>query len=238
MADRKKLTGEDAEFYEIVLGSELIGDGIDDLDDLVGGGVGSGTGFYRITAKAAVSTLPAALEVDDWFYDSGSNIIPAIGDKVKFATMTAVCEIMTYSVESSKSEIDVTTLCDVIKDYRSGKTEITGTFEGVRLTGGTTAAIAARNRILSQFMDIIEDDGTGVAATGWTKTSVNETMLWFFCYLDQETTVGNIEDILILPITLTAFGPAGVSSDSPQTFNGGFRVQGGEKPQEYIRVVA
>lgn len=238
MADLKKLTGEDAHLYEITLGADLVGDGIDDLDDLVGGGVGSGTGFYRIVAQAAVSTLPAALDVDDWFYDSGSNIIPAIGDIVQFATMTEVCEIMSYGVSSTKSEIDVTTLCNAIKAFRSGKIDMAGTFEGIKITGGTSAQIATRNRILSQFIDVIEDDGTGVAATGWTKTAVNETLLWFFAYLDKPTATGDIEDILILPAILTSLDPAGVTIDAPETFNGGFRVDGGEKPQEYIRTLA
>lgn len=237
--DRKKLIGEDAELYSATLGTAEDGDDVKDFDTLVGGGVGSGAGWWRIVVKlSAASGFPLALAAGDWFYDDGATVIMATGESAQQATLTELCEISAYTVSATKAEIDVTTLCDIIKASRAGKAEMTGSFEGVRIVGGTAAQIAARNAIISQLVTVIEDDGLATIATSWTKTEPSDTLLWFFAYLHATATVTDVENLLILPIRLTSFEEAGVTIDDKQIFNGAFKVDGSEHPQEYQRVIA
>jgi hypothetical protein len=237
--DKLKLIGEDAAIYEVTLGTALIGDAAQDLDDLVGGGVGSGEGWYRIVTKVdTASGLPAALTVDDWFYDDGATIIMAVGDTASKGTFQTLCDITSLTNEASKTEIDVTTICDLVKAYRSGKVELTGAFEGVRSTGGTAAAITARNKLIEQMITVVTDDGAGVIATSWDKTTPNDTLLWIFAFMYESTTSGDIEVVSILPIRLTSLTQTELTVDEKQGLNGAFRVDGGENPTEYQRTIA
>lgn len=236
--DALRLTGEDAHLYKGTLGAEITGDGIDDLDDHNGGGVGSGVGWYRITAiDTGTSGLPTGLAVGDWFWDPGTVIILAAGDKVKPVTLIELCEVSSYSLEPSKTEIDVTTLCDTIKAYRAGKVEITGSFEGIKTVGGTATQIAARNSMKSQFLTLITDDGAGVKATSWSKTAISDDLLWFFAYDYLTSVSAEIEEVSILPIRLLSMS-MGATIDDKQTMNGSFRVDGSEKPQTHQRTIA
>lgn len=237
--DIKRLADEDAAIYKASLGTAEVGDGTSDLDDLVGGGVGSGAGWWRIVTKASSgSGLPDALEVKDFFYDDGATIIMAVGDTASQATLTEICYLTSLSVSNSKNEIETTTLCDTAKSYRSGKSDLTGSFEGVRSVGGTASQIADRNAFISQFMTVITDDGAGNTSTSWAKTDPNDTLLWIFAKMYETTTTDEIETVAILPIRLTSLDSIGITLDDRQNLNGSFRVDGSENPQEYQRTVA
>ena len=72
MADAKNLLiGTDGAIYIVDGDTELIGDGTETLDELVGGtsGDGGGAGFYEVTSKASSGSELDELSVGQYFYN-------------------------------------------------------------------------------------------------------------------------------------------------------------------------
>jgi hypothetical protein len=230
MADAKRLTGEDGEFYHITKSSKLVGNAVKTLDVNIGGGHVGG-GYFQIAALAAVTVFDAALTIGDIFWDDGS-MVPAIGDDCYYLAQAADCSITGWSLSFSKSEIETTTLCDTIKAFRAGKSDASGSLTAIRTTGGVAADILARNKFTSQFINLTTDDGAGNLA----KYTINDDTLFAALYTDQETTATNIEEIIFVPMRLTSHDLE-IALDSGQAETIAFRVDGSQYPQVYQRVI-
>lgn len=217
MAIEKRLSGEDSQFFTAALQAVIEGPETE-LDE----------GFYRILAKGTTSELPVALDVGDWFYSDGTQDL-ANGDDVLPVNEVLLAEVTSWDTDFTRSEIDTTTLIDRQKSYRSGKPELSGSFDGIHFVGGSSEQVTQRNRLVAQFIDVITHSSTGVIE----KIEATDELLWFFGYTNKTTEPGEVQEVAILPIRLTNFSPVGAQMDQAQTITATFRVDGRERPQLY-----
>lgn len=225
----KRLTDVDAAIAYVSFGTATAGDGATPL----------AAGWYRIAVIGAPTGLPADLAVGDIFYADGTNLIPETGDETEALTLDPACEITSLSIAGSRAETDTTTICDLVKSYRTGKSELTCDFEGVRFIGGSATQISNRNAFWgNEFLPIVTDDGLGNAATSYVLTNTQNSVLYLFGQSHETTEVGEIEETFFLPLRQTSLTPLQVALDSAQVMSGSARVDGSKKPVIYQRTVA
>lgn len=230
MAEKEYLVGSDGKLVTVALGTELVGDGISDLDDLVGGGTGSGEGWYVITALAAASALPAGLAVNDLFWDDGT-LVPATDDKVKFMTETEQSDVTSFKITIDRSEIDVTPLGFDYKVYRGGKRDMSGSLEGITTIGKTDAA----GWVLNNFIKTIEQAAAGTVIV----REVDESAIYLKGIIQKDASSGEKEAFIWCKILLlgTELGAAG---EDAQSWSSNFRIapDADVTPTLYIREIA
>jgi hypothetical protein len=205
-----KLIGKDSRFYRAAIGAEVLGDASTALPD----------GTYLIINVAAISTFPptagggTAAAAGDVLVIDGVTVTPAVDDDVATLTLTALCDISSWTMEFTKEEVDVTTLCDLQKKYRAGKADMAGTAEGIFKMGTTDDPT---NGFLRQFIDIVQQDGS----TSFDRyVSQDEILLGFF-YVNYDTSIGD-QMYVVAPFQLFV-NSLGGASDAAQGFSGSFR---------------
>lgn len=205
-----KLIGKDSRFYRAAVGAEVLGDGLTALPD----------GTYMIINVAAVSSFPptagggTAAAVGDILVIAGGTLTPDTDDDVVTLSLTALCDISSWTMEFTKEEVDVTTLCDLQKKYRAGKADMAGTAEGV-FTAGTTDD--PTNGFLRQFIAVAQQDGV----TSFDRFAQQDEILIGFFYVNFDTNIAD-QMYVVAPFQLFANGIGG-ASDAPQGFSGSLR---------------
>jgi len=204
-----RFTGDNGFGQDVDFGAEIAGDGITELP----------VGVYLVIGVAAATDFPPNTtgeeieEGDIVVVKSGDAITPAVGDDVVTLTLTDKCDLASWTMEFSKEEVDVTTLCDSVKTYRAGKADMAGTMNGV-FVAGTTDAIDGD---LQEFIDIVRQDG----GTSWDKYEQQEEIKLGFFYINNDT---NIADEMFVAAPYQAYGMSlGGEMGSPQSFSANFR---------------
>jgi hypothetical protein len=207
--DGQKFVGDDGLVQKATFGAVVNGDGATPL----------ATGLYLVLAKAAVSNFPpntvgTAIAVGDFLLvDAGVAITPAIGDNVVTVVVEDLCDISSFTIPFTKDEIDVTTLCDTIKKYRSGKADMNGTMNGI-FTAGISDEV---DGFLRQFIRIAKQDGS----TSFDSYSQQDSILLGIFYINKNS---NIADRMAIIAPFTLFGYSlGGEMGSAQSFKSGFR---------------
>jgi hypothetical protein len=77
------------------------------------------------------SIFPIGYLVGDLWLGEGSTFTAT--DSAKLTTFTEVADVTSFSLEYSADEIEVTVLADEVKKYRRGKTDMSGTVEGINI---------------------------------------------------------------------------------------------------------
>ncbi len=184
----------------------------------VGADVSTGTldanGLYIVVAKGGSSTLPTGTEVGYGFVAAGTETL-STGDIVKPLTLTDQCDISSWSMEFSKDEIEVSTLCSSFKKYLDGMTDITGSAEGIYTIGKTDTDGGLANK----FYDIVRQAGAGGTVT---IDKIDDSEIVAILYLQKDQTAGETEQFFIVPASVTTFGNSVTLSDA-QTFSSSFR---------------
>lgn len=241
MADKTRLVGSDGKIVTVAYGTELnqAAAGNDDLDELLGGetGDGIGAGWYEITQISDdTSAFASGLAVGDLFWDDGSMVLDdgltagTSGDKVKPLTETEMGDVQSFSLEISKAEIDVTVLSDTVKRYRSGKTDMTGSIEGITTIGTTDAA----GYVLNNFLRTIKQASAGTV----TVSAIDDSPIYIKGVIQKDTSSGESEAFLWAKINLLSTR-LGAGGEDAQSFTSNFRVAPGDpEPTVYIREVA
>jgi hypothetical protein len=209
--DNQKLTGDDGYLKYAEFSTEIPGDAATALP---------APGVYLITKVAAVSTFPAAAlggsdpaAGDILVLKTGDSITPAVDDDVVTLTMTDQCDISGWTMEFSKEEIDVTTLCDIVKKYRAGKADMSGTMNGV-FTIGTTDSTTG---VLRQFIPIAKQDGDA----SFDRFDQEEAILLAQLYMNDDTNIGD-EEYIWAPVQMYGTGTGG-ELGAAQSFSSSFR---------------
>lgn len=234
MADKTRLVGSDGKIVTVAYGDEITGDGTDDLDDHIGDGVGSGAGWYEITEISdGTSAFADGLVVGDLFWDPGTLVLDAgtsADDKVKPLTETEMGDVQSFSLEISKAEIDVTVLSDTVKRYRAGKTDMTGSLEGITSLGTTDSA----GYVLNNFLRTIRQASAGTV----TVAAIDDSPIYIKGVIQKDTSAGESEAFLWAKINLLSTR-LGAGGEDAQSFTSNFRVAPGDpEPTLYIREVA
>lgn len=201
----KKLNELDGSLAFMTLGSEIEGDGIAALD----------AGYYLITAVAETSGLPTNSEAGYSFY-ADDGITPETGDKVKPMTFTKQCDVQNANVEFTRDEIEDTTICDLIKTYKAGRSDITGSIEGVMTAGITDET----DGLMNKFIDMVEQSADLATLT---INKIDNNKIYLQLELNKESINDEDTTFLLMPITITSFN-AGITKDSAQTFSSNFRI--------------
>ena len=212
MANLNRLVGSDASLYKMTFGTTL-----------VTGAMVSGS-WYKIASISGTSVFASGYAVGDLFLGKGQTL--NAGNTAALATSTIVADCSSFSMEFSRDEIDVTVLADDIKKYRPGKTDLSGTVEGINF-------ISEMNKdgsILSRFMKSV----SATADNTSTLRAVDASELYGqFFIQDDTTTSGETSAFLFGQIELYGYN-LGASVSDAQTWNSGLRFIGAD-PVMYFK---
>ena len=212
MANLNRLVGSDASLYKMTFGTTL-----------VTGAMVSGS-WYKIASISGTATFPSGYVVGDLFLGKGQTL--NAGNTAALATSTIVADCSSFSMEFSRDEIDVTVLADDIKKYRPGKTDLSGTVEGINFI----SEMNKDHSILSRFMKSV----SATADNTSTLRAVDASELYGqFFIQDDTTTSGETSAFLFGQIELYGYN-LGASVSDAQTWNSGLRFIGAD-PVMYFK---
>ncbi len=169
--------------------------------------------YYVVTGLGGTG-IPAGAELGYVFLSNAETISGA--DAVKELTLTDLCDIQSWSMEFSKAEVDVTTLCDDQNKYLAGRDDVTGSVEGVYTIGVTDTDGGLANA----FFDIVRQTGAGGAIT---IDHLDSEPIVAILYKQKLTDAGETEQFYIAPATVTSFSDS-VSGADAQSFSSSFRI--------------
>ena len=209
MADAKnRLVGADAELFKASFGPEIV--------------TGSSTAgaWYLITKKDGATVFPAGYAVGDLFMGPAVAVTFSATNAAKLATFTSLADITSFQMEFSKDEIEVTTLVDGVKKYRSGKSDLSGTVEGINFISEMRKAGSFANRFLRTV--------TTTAANVATLSAVDSAPLYCQFFLQKDTTTATeTQAFIFAQVELFGWG-AGASVGDAQTWSSSLRVVGND----------
>lgn len=219
MAEELELIGDDSQIFTGALsGTELTGDNTKTLDELAGGtaGSGAGKGMYIITEFASGTTFwPEGMEVGELFPAVGTEILKT-GDKCKKLDLSQIADASGWSLQITRTEVDVTRLKDSFKKYRYGKKDASGTLNSIFTIGVTDKATG----LVGQTMKLFKKIGNTI-----TVTIPNDQNLYFLGYVRKTETGGETEDFVFGQITMSNITLGG-QSGSAQSYDSSFRLTG------------
>lgn len=203
MSEIKRLTGKDGKVYLASKGAEVTGNGTTKLTK---------GEFYIPTVIASTSSgFPAGAKVGVVLVGDGTSA-PASTEKYIPLTNTPQCDITSASVDFSKSEIDITTLCDDIMKYAAGMSELQGSLEGITTLGKSEAFIA-------KFVDVQKQSSTGAIIS----TAQNDDEIIVALELNKADSSDADLAYFFAPAVLTSFN-LGATINEAQTFTADFRI--------------
>jgi hypothetical protein len=228
MAEKKRLTSENAKLAKITPGTAYDGDGVDTLDELAGGAAasGEGEGWYMIVTMAASSGIPSELAANKLWWDDGTTVLET-GDSVQPIDATTLSDIQSFSFEFSTDEIEVTTLSDEFKVYELGKTDMTGSLEGVMEIGTTDVD----GGVLNSFIDVIRQASDGTI----TYDPKDNSPLFIFAYIRKNPKAGQQEGFVFMQVSLLGANVQASGADK-QGYTSNVRLAPGDyEPTLYLR---
>lgn len=233
---KERLVGSDGKLVTVLLGTALVGDGIQTLDELAGGAAasGAGEGWYEIaTISDGTSIFPAGLSVGDLWWDDGTALLDSgstADDSVKPLDETVQADITSFNLDVSRSEIDVTVLEDDVMRYRSGKIDMTGSMEGITILGVTDND----GWIVNNFLRVIEQAAAGTV----TVKEIDDAEIYIKGVLQKDMTSGEKDSFFWAKINILS-SSLGASGENAQTFSASYRIAPGDPtPTMYIREIA
>lgn len=202
----KRLTELDGSLSKGTIGSTIVGDGVTAIP---------ADGYYLVKAVATSgSTLPTGIEANYLVYLTTSDT-PAVGDDVAPATFTEMCYVQNGTVSLSRDEIETTTLCDDIKTFNAGRTDLTGSFDGIYEAGNSEIL-----ELVNRFIDTVELSADGSTAT---VSQQNNDIFYLQFEVNKESTNDEPLQFYFLPITILT-AENGITQGAAQTFTSSFRV--------------
>ena len=178
---------------------------------------------YVVKTVGGTSALPNGAAVGYCFVADGTEDITSSGDEVILLTEVDQCDIQAWSLDFSKAEIDATTLCDKNNVYLGGKTDVTGSIDGIFKIGITDVDDGFANG----FIDIVKQDGEGGDVT---INEINGDQIVVILYLQKDKSAGETETFYVAPVTLTSFS-SGIATGSTSAFSSSMRIA----PEEDVK---
>ncbi len=175
--------------------------------------------WYLVTVVGGSSVLPTNAVVGYLYKADGTEDFTASGDEAKPWTGTDLCDVQSWGLDMSKAEAEVTTMCDNVRVYRAGKTDVTGNLEGVFTIGVTNLVGGFQN----QFVTIVKQDDAGTPPADYVISLAAGATVLAKLYVDKTVVTGESEGFYYVPISLTGFSAAAGGEDA-QTFTAPFRV--------------
>lgn len=219
----KRLQSLDGSLSQATVGTTIVGDDTTAIPS---------NGYYLVkTVASSGSELPAGISAGYLVYLTTS-VTPATGDDVAPVTFTEMCYVQNGSVALSRDEIETTTICDTVKTFSAGLTDLSGSFDGV-FEAGNASVLA----LINKFMTTVELNAAGTTAT---VTEQNNDIFYLQLELNKASTANEPLQFYFMPIAILS-ADNGISQGAAQTFSSTFRVTSdgvnGVKPAIYERAV-
>lgn len=141
---KDRLVGSDATLEKATFGSPLTS------------GTATLGAWYKIVLKTGDTVFPAGYVAGDLWQGDGVATFSAT-NSASLATFTTVMDCSSFSFELAADAIEVTVLADDVKKYRKGKTDMTGTIEGITFV----SEIRKAGSILNRFLRVVTGDTAG-----------------------------------------------------------------------------
>lgn len=206
-----KFVGADATLYNAVPGAIIDGLAIP---------VALPVGTYMITQVATVSGFPGAIDGGDdpvpgdiLVVNTGISILPVVGDQVLTLELTEQCDASSWTMSFTKPPLDVTTFCDMIKTYRAGQADMTGSMTGIFRAGTTDD----KDGFLRTFIPIVRQDG----ALSFDKFKQEEKIYIGLFYINKNVSLAD-PMFIVGAFQLLGLSP-GAAQDDAQSFESEFK---------------
>lgn len=160
---------------------------------------------YKIVKLDGTTVFPAGHAVGDLFVAAGTETFSAT-NSAALATPKLVGEITSFKFTFSKDAIEVTTLADLTKVYRAGKSDVTGTIEGITFVDSLADGTAIANR----FMRIVNVGPTGAT----TLNSIDGSDLFVKCFLQKDDSDGETQVWMSAQVELLGYDLGASTSDA------------------------
>lgn len=203
MAEIKRLTGKDGKVYLATKSAVITGDGTTTLT--------KGNFYVPLNILETASGFPAGVTKGVVFVGDGVSKPKATETYISL-TNAPQCDVTSASVEFSKSDIDITTLCDDIMKYATGMTEATGTLEGITTLGKS-------EKFIAKFVNVQVQSSTGAA----TATAQNDDIVIVALELNKKDSTAADVAYFFAPAVITSFN-LGATINEAQTYTADFRI--------------
>jgi hypothetical protein len=170
---------------------------------------------YIVTTVGGSTVLASGATAGYLYVADGTEDITSSGDVLILLTESTKCDLTNWTLEFTKAEIDVSTICSDIKEYVEGRTDSTGTIDGIFYIGVTDV----NDGIQNAFIDISRQADPGGTITIDT---INGDQILLLLYTQDSTASGETESLYVVPAILYSFG-ANAGGEEAQTFSSTFR---------------
>ena len=160
--------------------------------------------WYKI-ATVSGTTFPTGYEVGDLILGNGV-IAASVGSQVQLATPTLFADVNSFELSFSKDEIEVTVLADEVKKYRSGKSDLSGTINGINFISEMNKA----NSIANRFFKI----ATITNVTSEVMKDISNAALYAQFYIQDDESSGETSAFLFGEIELFGYNLGAAVSDA------------------------
>lgn len=176
--------------------------------------------WYKIVLKTGDTVFPAGYIAGDLIQGDGVMTFSAT-NTAQLATFTLVQDASSWSSEFSKDEIEVTVLADKVKKYRAGKSDATGTLEGINFISELKKVGGLANR----FLRIVNGDTVGNSTA--ILSEVDNSDYYFRGLLQNDDAIGETVTFLFGKIELFNWS-AGAAVGDAQSWSSSFRFIGND----------
>lgn len=190
-----RLVGSDGELWAYTFGTPLV--------------TGSATAGaeYKIVKLDGTTVFPDGYKVGDlWVAPTTTPPTFSATNSAALATPKLVGEITSFKFTFSKDAIEVTTLADLVKVYRAGKSDVTGTIEGITFVD----SLADGSSIANRFIRIVNIGSTGDT----TLNAIDNSDLFVKCYLQKDDTAGETQVWMSAQVELLGYDFGAATSDA------------------------
>jgi len=218
--EKTRLVGVDGKLVRVTYGDTESGESVPN------------DGWYEITAKAESSELPDAANVGDLIYLEEDDTLAA-DDEVTSLELTDHCDVTEFSFDIDKSEIDVTTLCDNVRRYRGGKTDMSGSLNGITTLGLTDED----GWVINQFLRVVRQQADGNGGIDYEVSEIDDSPIYLMGVVKEGIKPGEREAFVWARVTMLG-SELGASGEDAQSFSSEFRIAPGDpEPTFYIRTI-
>ncbi len=200
---RTRLIGNYGKFAKMTLGAEVAAATVLTADT-----------WYVPTAIDGSTAMPTGVTLKYLFKADGTETLTGT-DAAKPVTFSDLCDIQSWGLEFTNAEVDVTTLCDDVNKFLTGRTDVSGTADGV-YTIGTTDVDGG---FMNNFIDIVRQADAGGAIT---IDAIDDSAIVAVLYKQELATSGETEQFYVVPAVVTSFSDS-VSGTDAQAFSSAFR---------------
>jgi hypothetical protein len=206
MGAKERLVGSDASLYKMTFGPNQ------------NSGTMTSGQWYKIATISGTTVFPAGYTVGDLFLGNGGTM--SAGNSAALATSTVVADCSGFEMAFSRDEIEVTVLTDDVKKYRAGKSDLSGTVNGINFISEMKKPGSVANRFFKTV--------SATAGNVSTLSQVDGSALYGqFFIQDDTTTSGETHAFLFGQIELFGYNLGAAISDA-QSWSSGLRFSGND----------